>query len=233
MQNSSKVILIFSVNMSRFFQGYAQMISSVGWRRDNIWSQGGGNNNPWGRSFKVKWLCLHDLPFQSTLHLKNPWNDYKPVKISRDCQELPQDIDEALCDLLDQGNNMVASLKRNEVSGDDFPQRRPYIETFHSKQDGDFNVPLVHMAPMLYPPLPYQHQSEASGFHLQQQRSCLPVKSLMFYGTSNVKQTKHCQINGSSASSLNTSTRIDSWGLSADWSPLDGTLTEEEILEMV
>lgn len=86
LQNSGKVILIFSVNMSGFFQGYAQMMSSVGWRRDNVWSQGNGKSNPWGRSFKVKWLCLNDLPFQKTLHLKNPLNDYKPVKISRDCQ---------------------------------------------------------------------------------------------------------------------------------------------------
>ncbi|XP_073052035.1 uncharacterized protein [Primulina eburnea] len=230
--NSSKVILIFSVNMSGFFQGYAQMISSVGWRRDNLWSQSSGKNNPWGRSFKVKWLCLHDLPFQSTFHLKNPWNDYKPVKISRDCQELPQNIGEALCDLLDQGNNMVSSLKRDEASGDDFLQRRPYIEPFHFKQDEDFNEPLVHMGPMLYPPLLYQHQSGSSGFHLQQERSCLPDKSSMFYGTSNVKQSKHCQINGSATSSLNNSSRIDSCGLSADWSPLDGTLTEDDILEM-
>lgn len=80
------MVLIFSVNMSGFFQGYAQMLSPVGWRRDHIWSQGGGKNNPWGRSFKVKWLRLSELPFQKTLHLKNPLNDYKPVKISRDCQ---------------------------------------------------------------------------------------------------------------------------------------------------
>lgn len=72
--------------MSGFFQGYAEMLSPVGWRRDHIWSQGGGKNNPWGRSFKVKWLRLSELPFQKTLHLKNPLNDYKPVKISRDCQ---------------------------------------------------------------------------------------------------------------------------------------------------
>lgn len=85
-QNSSKVILIFSVNMSGYFQGYAQMISSVGSRRDHVWSQGNGGRNPWGRSFEVNWLRLCDLPFQRTLHLKNPWNQYKPVKISRDCQ---------------------------------------------------------------------------------------------------------------------------------------------------
>lgn len=88
LQSSGKVILIFSVNASGFFQGYAQMMSTFGWRRDNLWSQGTGGNNPWGRSFKVKWLQLNDLPFAKTLHLKNPLNDNKPVKISRDCQVL-------------------------------------------------------------------------------------------------------------------------------------------------
>ncbi|KAE8717211.1 hypothetical protein F3Y22_tig00110057pilonHSYRG00233 [Hibiscus syriacus] len=43
--NSGSVILIFSVNMSGFFQGYAQMISSVGWRRDNVWRQGSGKGD--------------------------------------------------------------------------------------------------------------------------------------------------------------------------------------------
>ncbi|KAF3627197.1 hypothetical protein FXO37_29979 [Capsicum annuum] len=83
--NSSKVILIFSVNMSGYFQGYAQMTSPVGLRRGQVWSQGNGGRNTWGRNFDVNWLRFSDLPFQRTLHLKNPWNQYKPVKISRDC----------------------------------------------------------------------------------------------------------------------------------------------------
>ncbi|KHN25747.1 Zinc finger CCCH domain-containing protein 45 [Glycine soja] len=102
--NSGSVILIFSVNMSGSFQGYAQMMSSIGRGRDNVWSEGTGKSNPWGRSFKVKWMCLNDLPFHKTLHLKNPLNDYKPVKISRDCQELSPDIGLALCELLDGKN---------------------------------------------------------------------------------------------------------------------------------
>ncbi|KAL8555799.1 hypothetical protein ACS0TY_003566 [Phlomoides rotata] len=106
--------------MIGFFQGYAQMMSSVGWRRDNIWSQGSGKNNPCGCSYKVKWLCLHDLSFQRTLHLKNPWNDFKPVKISRDCkifvcQELPEDIGEALSELLDEGDDMNIKVNSRDV----------------------------------------------------------------------------------------------------------------------
>jgi hypothetical protein len=75
------VILIFSVNMSGHFQGYAQMISAIGQRRANVWSEAS-----WGGTFSVEWIQLYDLPFQKTLHLKNPLNSFKPVKISRDCQ---------------------------------------------------------------------------------------------------------------------------------------------------
>ncbi|KAL1316578.1 hypothetical protein AAHE18_15G076300 [Arachis hypogaea] len=129
--NSDSVILIFSVNMSGCFQGYAQMTSSIGWRRDNVWNEGSGKGNPWGRSFNVKWLRLNDLPFHKTLHLKNPLNDYKPVKISRDCQELSPDIGLALCELLD-GKNEVDGLLMSS-STDDL-----YWKGHHSKTSGGF-----------------------------------------------------------------------------------------------
>ncbi|KAK6137596.1 hypothetical protein DH2020_028676 [Rehmannia glutinosa] len=228
-RNSGKVILIFSVNMSGFFQGYAQMMSSVGWRRDNIWSQGTGKNTPWGRSFKVKWLRLNDLPFQKTLHLKNPWNDFKPVKISRDCQELPGDIGEALCELLDEGYDMDVNLKRDEVSGGDFYVRRPYIEPF--LYDDDINVPPMHMAPVLYPSLLYQHQAEVSRFQMPHQRAGVILNnSSNVPGAPKVKQSRSCQINGSSANRIDTG--CNNWGLSAEGSPLIGTFTEDDILEM-
>ncbi|GMH23262.1 hypothetical protein Nepgr_025105 [Nepenthes gracilis] len=43
--NSDRIILVFSVNMSGFFQGYTQMMSSVGCRWDNVWSQGTSGNS--------------------------------------------------------------------------------------------------------------------------------------------------------------------------------------------
>ncbi|CAA3011686.1 YTH domain-containing 1 isoform X1 [Olea europaea subsp. europaea] len=233
-QNSGKVILIFSVNMSGFFQGYAQMVSSVGWGRDEIWSQGSGKSKPWGRSFKVKWLQLHDLPFQKTLHLKNPWNEYKPVKISRDCQELPQDIGEALCELLDGGDDVDLNLKREEVR-DDLSSKWLYKEQLHSFQDEDFNVPLMHMEPMLYPSLLYQNQAEAGRFHLENLRTAgiyLPENSSIATAPSEVKQSKHSRTNGSFASIKDRSSRIDGWGLSAERRPFASTLTEDDILEM-
>ncbi|KAL3498741.1 hypothetical protein ACH5RR_041473 [Cinchona calisaya] len=210
--NSGKVILIFSVNMSGFFQGYAQMLSSIGWRRDSVWSQGTGGNTPWGRTFKVKWLQLHDLPFQKTLHLKNPLNEYKPVKISRDCQELPQDIGEALCELLDGKNDADISLKRGGSSNDDLPSRRPYAVPSRSLRFEDFVHPM-HMGPTLYPLSLYPHQADASGFHQGNQRPS---------GGSLV--TMHRD--------RDTSAQFVDWGLSTERSPLTSSLTENDFLEM-
>ncbi|CAK9163110.1 unnamed protein product [Ilex paraguariensis] len=241
--NSGKVILIFSVNMSGFFQGYAQMMSSIGWRRDNVWSQGSGGNNPWGRSFKVKWLQLNNLPFQKTLHLKNPLNHYKPIKISRDCQELPTDIGEALCELLNGKIDMDAQLKRYDFPGDDHPLKRPCIERSFSLRDEDYIVPPAHMAlatsAMFYPSLLCQHQPQAGRFHFAHQRPSginFPENLSITSGTPKLTQSKHSPI---SRSVTNTQleqdnySRLDVWGLSADRSPRTSTLTEDDILEMV
>ncbi|XWS38449.1 hypothetical protein CRYUN_Cryun19dG0132500 [Craigia yunnanensis] len=203
--NSGRVILIFSVNMSGFFQGYAQMLSSVGWRRDNVWSQGSGKGNPWGRSFKIKWLCLHHLPFQKTLHLKNPLNDYKPIKISRDCQELPQDIGEALCELLDGSNDVDVSLK--SFPRDDLPSKRPCREPPYSLGGEDYNVPPLQMSwagtPMPYHPLLYQHQADPSKCHLTHPHSLATEYFPTSMGASKVGK-----------------------------SPLASTLTEDDFLQM-
>eukprot|EP00252_Welwitschia_mirabilis_P024592 TRINITY_DN7347_c0_g1_i1.p1 TRINITY_DN7347_c0_g1~~TRINITY_DN7347_c0_g1_i1.p1 ORF type:complete len:516 (-),score=106.53 TRINITY_DN7347_c0_g1_i1:249-1796(-) len=123
-KNSKKVILIFSVNMSGYFQGYAQMMSSVGWKRANVWSESNNGSNPWGRTFQVKWLRLYNLPFQKTVHLKNPLNDYKPVKISRDCQELAPEIGEALCRLMDSEYEFEAKQKRKLTGRDSATTKR-------------------------------------------------------------------------------------------------------------
>ncbi|KAK3010524.1 hypothetical protein RJ639_011337 [Escallonia herrerae] len=226
--NSGKVILIFSVNMSGFFQGYAQMMSSVGWRRDDVWSQGSGGSNPWGRSFKVKWLRLHDLPFQKTLHLKNPLNHYKPVKISRDCQELSQEIGEALCELLD-----------GKFDVDDKQKRYFIIEL---KNEG-YNVPPIHMGlsrpSMLYPSLVYQQAAEASKFHLAQQRPAgkfFPVNLPINSGGSKVVRSKYYCIKGNRNNVMVDSdsiSQLDVWGLCAERSPVATALTEDDILEMV
>lgn len=98
--SAENVILIFSVNRTRHFQGCAKMTSKIGG------SVGGGNwkyahgTAHYGRNFSVKWLKLCELSFHKTRHLRNPYNENLPVKISRDCQELEPSIGEQLASLL-------------------------------------------------------------------------------------------------------------------------------------
>ncbi|XP_056099939.1 3'-5' RNA helicase YTHDC2 [Rhinichthys klamathensis goyatoka] len=82
-QESSAVFLVFSVQGSGHFQGYARMTSSISGERCLDWGSVG-----LGGVFGVEWVRKENLPFQLTQHLLNPWNDSKRVQISRDGQEL-------------------------------------------------------------------------------------------------------------------------------------------------
>ncbi|XP_073103099.1 uncharacterized protein [Elaeis guineensis] len=137
----------------------------------------GGGNNPWGHTFKVKWLQLHNLPFQKTLHLKNPLNDYKPVKISRDCQEISKDVGEALCGLFDEADGKC-KLKRNYILMDDIIPKRPCRNFPVHLQDEDcmLSVPSSNLrfsgATVLDPPF-YQHvQHGECSYFWKPKRSC-------------------------------------------------------------
>lgn len=93
-----EVILIFSVNNSGCFQGYARMLSPIGSADSTLWQ-----NDSFRESgvFRVEWLQALELPFTATTHLRNPLNYGKPVKIGRDGQEIPVDIAHQLCALID------------------------------------------------------------------------------------------------------------------------------------
>ncbi|XP_027193116.1 uncharacterized protein [Cicer arietinum] len=207
--NSGSVILIFSVNMSGCFQGYAQMLSSIGWRRDNVWSDGSGKSKPWGRTFKVKWLCLNDLPFHKTLHLKNPLNEYKPVKISRDCQELSPDIGLALCELLDCNNDVdgLASSSRNNFSSEGHSANTP---SAMGDQDCNFPSPQLSWSmPMAYSSIFSQNQAEVAG-----------IKRSHFSGrTPTILMEK------------DVASQFDEWGLFSEC-PLASSLTDDDFLDM-
>eukprot|EP00118_Oscarella_pearsei_P012640 m.94726 g.94726 ORF g.94726 m.94726 type:complete len:166 (+) comp36828_c0_seq1:82-579(+) len=82
------VLLVFSVRESGKFQGFARLDSES---RHDIGSV------PWvlppglsarhlGGVFKLRWIYTGELSFGKVAHLKNPWNENKPVKIGRDGQ---------------------------------------------------------------------------------------------------------------------------------------------------
>ncbi|RUS29726.1 hypothetical protein BC938DRAFT_480315 [Jimgerdemannia flammicorona] len=94
------VILIFSVNGSQHFQGYATMTSGVGAVKYDKWTN--ISESSLGGTFRVRWLKIANLPFERTNNIYNSLNDNKPVKRSRDGQELPSPIGATLCRLFDE-----------------------------------------------------------------------------------------------------------------------------------
>ncbi|CAL0312924.1 unnamed protein product [Lupinus luteus] len=228
--NSGRVILIFSVNMSGSFQGYAQMTSSIERRRgrDNIWSDGSGRSNPWGRSFKVKWLRLYDLPFHKTIHLKNPLNDYKPVKISRDCQELSPEIGLALCELLDGKTDLDDPVSSS--SRDTFSVKGQSAEIPSSMGDEACDFLPQHRSwsmPLPYPSAPYHIHAEVNRF---------PSVNHGFSGSNftGMLPSNHSHFSGNIPKlhvERNMASQFRIWGLAAE-SSLASTLTEDDFLDM-
>ncbi|XP_050768677.1 3'-5' RNA helicase YTHDC2 [Gymnogyps californianus] len=94
---SSVVYLIFSVQGSGHFQGFARMASEIGCEKSQDWGSAG-----FGGVFKVEWIRKESVPFQFAHHLLNPWNDNKKVQISRDGQELEPQVGEQLLQLWDR-----------------------------------------------------------------------------------------------------------------------------------
>lgn len=54
-------------------------------------------------SFNVDWVRRFDLPFRETESMTNPLNENKPIKISRDGQELPLSLALRVCRMFDEG----------------------------------------------------------------------------------------------------------------------------------
>ncbi|XP_029860029.1 3'-5' RNA helicase YTHDC2 isoform X7 [Aquila chrysaetos chrysaetos] len=94
---SSMVYLIFSVQGSGHFQGFARMASEIGCEKSQDWGSSG-----FGGVFKVEWIQKESIPFHFAHHLLNPGNDNKKVQISRDGQELEPQVGEQLLQLWDR-----------------------------------------------------------------------------------------------------------------------------------
>lgn len=114
-RESRNVLLIFSVKESGRFAGFARLhgesrhdVPAISWVLPP-----GLSAKALGGVFKVDWICRKELPFSSTMHLYNPWNEGKPVKIGRDGQEIEPRVAEELCRLFpeDEGIEITPVLR--------------------------------------------------------------------------------------------------------------------------
>lgn len=110
-RESRNVLLIFSVKESGKFAGFARLngesrhdVPPISWVLPP-----GLSARALGGVFKVDWVCRKELPFSSTMHLYNPWNDGKPVKIGRDGQEIEPRVAEELCRLFAEDDGIEIS----------------------------------------------------------------------------------------------------------------------------
>jgi len=128
----SQVVLIFSVNSSGHFQGYARMVTRVGSARGR-WT---GDAAALGATFGIQWECLYDLPFAATSHLYNPLNEGKPVKISRDGTELPGDIGAQMVAMIEAGAAQVG-LPRPKLRPEGPPEEEERGDERRAPREGE------------------------------------------------------------------------------------------------
>jgi hypothetical protein len=73
----------------------------------------GNDEQAWGQPFKVEWLCTDRLPFYCTRHLRNPWNQDREIKVSRDGTEVEPGVGQQL---LEQWRTLAAAPTVMETS---------------------------------------------------------------------------------------------------------------------
>jgi hypothetical protein len=92
---NQNVVLIFSINKSGNFQGYAIMTSFISDKVSSIWQN--ESSVRLGGSFSVQWLSICEMPFSKVKNLVNPLNNNECVIKSRDTQELTKEVGIVLC----------------------------------------------------------------------------------------------------------------------------------------
>ena len=90
------VILLFSVNFSRKFYGYARM-NSIPQKSLSAIHFSLSENDSNGPFFKIHWLSTSVIPFEQVGDITNSLNENLPVKIVKDGQELSTEAGGKLC----------------------------------------------------------------------------------------------------------------------------------------
>ena len=58
-----------------------------------------GEQQSFGKPFRIEWVCVERLPFYRTRGLRNPWNANREVKIARDGTEIEPSVGRKLTQL--------------------------------------------------------------------------------------------------------------------------------------
>ncbi|KAI9646922.1 hypothetical protein NHQ30_004922 [Ciborinia camelliae] len=109
-ETCKNVILVFSINKSRAFQGYARMESLPGsievpsWQNSINWESAG--------AFKVRWLAICSTRFHRIGHLKNSLNENLAVLIGKDGQEIEESCGKGLLECMDEELDVALESER-------------------------------------------------------------------------------------------------------------------------
>ncbi|KAK2612979.1 hypothetical protein QQS21_000908 [Conoideocrella luteorostrata] len=97
------VVLFFSINKSKAFQGYAKMTSPPD---PNIplrsWITSTTRDMHTTHPFRVDWINESETPFVQLGELKSPYNEYHPVYVGRDGQEFSEDCGRRMMQVMDR-----------------------------------------------------------------------------------------------------------------------------------
>jgi len=131
--NNDNVILIFSVNSSRKFYGYARM-ESLPEESLSVGHFGPMEQRFLGPCFKVKWLNTQIVSFEYVGDITNSLNGNLPVKISRDGQELSSECGEKLCKVLDS-EQFKENEEKHSVESDTISTENSCQEIIQEKKE--------------------------------------------------------------------------------------------------
>ncbi|EEH40699.2 hypothetical protein PAAG_02675 [Paracoccidioides lutzii Pb01] len=108
-ENSRHVILIFSVNQSGAFQGYARMETQPGASGVAPPSWVKTLDMSLSQPFKICWYNTVNTMFRHVGYLKNPYNEDHEVTYARDGQEIEGECGRILCEILDKTMDFVSA----------------------------------------------------------------------------------------------------------------------------
>lgn len=120
-RNSRHVILLFSVNKSMAFQGYALMTTAPD---PKLPQPGSASKLNWKTSpaFQLRWLGTTPVHFRLVGHLKNRLNldergESRAVLVGKDGQEISPEAGMGVVWILDEAESGGGDGKRRRVSG--------------------------------------------------------------------------------------------------------------------